>query len=90
MDKLRSWFSDPECHKFAQMIERCHPVSVDITKLEFVRRMKGLTVKELADKAGVSTTAIYCIEKRIVKRSRMDTIQLLAEALDCAVDNIMD
>lgn len=48
------------------------------------RKFRGITAKELALRAGIPATQICVIEKGRA-RPRSDTIEAIAEALDCEI-----
>ena len=50
------------------------------------RRETGLTQEQLAERSGVSIRAITDIERGVVERPHVDTVQLLADALELEPD----
>jgi predicted ATPase/DNA-binding XRE family transcriptional regulator len=50
------------------------------------RRASGLTQDQLSERSGVSIRAITDLERGVVNRPRLDTINLLAEGLDLSSD----
>lgn len=56
-------------------------------KLEEIRKAKGYTRKELAEKSGVNETTIKFLEKGInnPNEAKLMTLVLLAKALKCKV-----
>ncbi len=52
------------------------------------RKLRGLTMQELADKAGVSQPAIAGIESRR-RNGRHDTMKAIAAALGVGLDDIV-
>lgn len=50
-------------------------------RLAWLRKKRGWTQEQLADKAGVHENTIYRLEKNQDANVRLDTIQILAEAL---------
>ena len=55
-----------------------------VEQLLALRRFRGLTAKELAKRAGIPSAQL-CVIERGRSRPRSDTIEALAEALDCEV-----
>jgi len=49
-----------------------------------LRKFRGMTAKELARRAGIPQTQL-CVIERGRSRPRTDTIEALAEALDCDI-----
>src|SRR5215469_11569107 len=62
-----------------------HVLSVGLL-LRRYRRAAGLTQEELAERTGVSARTISDLERGIERRSRRDTLTLLAEALGLAAE----
>lgn len=56
--------------------------------LLFQRKLKGITQSELSDKSGVGIRTIQRIEKGEVQ-PHMQTVKLLAEALDVSIDDLI-
>ncbi len=52
-----------------------------------LRTSKGLTLKELEERSGVSKSEINAIENAKVS-PRLDTLKLLADALDCRISDL--
>jgi len=51
------------------------------TQLRRLRRERGLTQEELAERAGLSVGAISYLERGLTQVPHKDTVQLLAQAL---------
>ena len=56
-----------------------------MTPLETKRRNAKLSIVELAEKSGVSAPTIVKIEAGRIGPVKIDTLQKLAEALECSV-----
>lgn len=54
------------------------------------RRETGLTQEQLAERSGISIRAITDIERRVVERPHVDTVRLLAEALELTPDEAQE
>lgn len=52
-----------------------------------LRTSKGLTLKELEERSGVSKSEINAIENAKVS-PRLNTLKLLADALDCRISDL--
>lgn len=52
-----------------------------------LRTSKGLTLKELEERSGVSKSEINAIENAKVS-PRLDTLKLLADALSCRISDL--
>lgn len=59
-----------------------------MTKLEYYRRMAGMSQEELAEKSGVSRPVIVKIENRGTDGVRSKTLLLLADALNISVKEL--
>ena len=59
-------------------------------RLKELLRMKGMTIKQLSEKTGISLNTLYSITKR--DSERVDSILLyrIAAALDCAVVDLLE
>lgn len=55
--------------------------TVDVTRIREYRNLRGMTVRELADRAGVSTGLISQVERGVTDPS-LETMRRIAEALD--------
>ena len=60
----------------------------DMNNLEYMRRKAGLTQKELADKTGISESAICRAEKGVTDFNGVRW-KALAVALECTVDELL-
>jgi transcriptional regulator with XRE-family HTH domain len=58
-------------------------------KVERLRRERGLTQQELADRAGVSQTIISRLERRRRTNVHADVLKGLAKALGCTTDYLV-
>ena len=58
-------------------------------KIKEVRKMRGITQKELAEKLDVTPQAVSQFEKSDGNRFTMATLQNIAIALDCEVDDLI-
>ena len=59
-------------------------------KLELLRKQKGLSVSEVADKIGVSENAVAYYEKNVRKPRSKSTVEALAQLLGCTVEELTD
>ena len=59
-------------------------------KLEILRKQKGLSVSEVADKIGVSENAVAYYEKNVRKPRSKSTVEALAQLLGCTVEELTD
>ena len=57
-------------------------------RLRFIRRSKNLTLKALADRAGMTLRGVQCIESGERKPNGM-SVKLLAQALDVSADILL-
>lgn len=71
-------FTKPNRKEVAQM-----------TALEIKRRNAGLSIAELAQKSGVSAPTIVKIEAGRIGPVKVDTLQKLADALNCTVADFL-
>jgi len=55
-----------------------------------VRKSKGITQKELAEKLGVTPQAVSQFEKNDSKKFNISTLQSIAAALDCSIKDLVD
>jgi transcriptional regulator with XRE-family HTH domain len=60
-----------------------------MTALEIKRRNAGLSIAELAQKSGVSAPTIVKIEAGRIVPVKVDTLQKLADALNCTVADFL-
>jgi transcriptional regulator with XRE-family HTH domain len=58
------------------------------TNLEHYRKLRGLTVNELARRTGVDTTTIWRIENGLTDKPHRSTLYVLAVALGVSVDDL--
>lgn len=63
-------------------------LKVDSRKLVLIRAERGLTVENLAKKAGISYKTLFCIEKNKSKPTPI-TIGKLAKALDVSLEDLL-
>lgn len=61
-------------------------------KLQSMRKSKGMTQKELAEKSGVPQRTIEHYENQIrrINGAKIEVLVNLAEALDCKIYDIME
>jgi len=59
-------------------------------RIKEVRKAKGITQKELAEKLGVTPQAVSQFEKSDVMKFKHSTLVNIAEALECSVDDLVD
>lgn len=52
------------------------------TRIKEIRESKGMTATDLANKVGVAKQTVWKWERDITKRPPLNTIQVVAEALD--------
>ena len=57
--------------------------------VRYVRAERGLSQKELADKAGVTQATISRLESGRIKELKSDTLRLLADTLNVTSDHLM-
>lgn len=55
--------------------------------LKEMRNSRGLSVRELAKRSGISNSAIFYIESGRVS-PRLDTLELIANALGCGIKDL--
>lgn len=62
------------------------------TQLRRVRIERGMTVKELADRAGVSFNGLYKIDhgEYATNNANAITVYKLAKALGCSMEDLLD
>lgn len=60
--------------------------------LKFLRLCKGLTQAQLAEKSGITVSAIKKLEggERDIRKASLDTIERLANAVDCEIEDLLD
>lgn len=59
-------------------------------RIKEVRKAKGITQKELAEKLGVTPQAVSQFEKSDSMKFKHSTLVNIAEALECSVDDLVD
>ena len=59
-------------------------------RIKEIRKEKGITQKELAEKLGVTPQAVSQCEKNDVMKFKHSTLVNIAEALECSVDDLVD
>lgn len=59
-------------------------------RLRELRREKGLTQQQLAEKARVTLSIITKLERGANSDPRWSTVQALADALQCSLDDLRD
>lgn len=62
------------------------PIVVDFEKL---RRLKGLTVAQLAERVGITQANLFVLKSNRAKAIRFSTLEALCEALDCQPGDIV-
>ena len=62
------------------------------TKLQKLRKERGLSQSQLSAKSGVTKRAIQCYEQkdRLIEGARLSTLCALCFALDCKIEDILD
>lgn len=63
--------------------------NIDIEKLKDLKNAKGLTIKQVADRAGLAEGVASKIFAGLNDNPTVDTLKKLAEALDCIVDDFL-
>ena len=63
--------------------------NIDVEKLKDLKNAKGLTIKQVADKAGLAEGVASKIFAGLNDNPTVDTLKKLAEALDCIVDDFL-
>lgn len=58
-------------------------------QIKKVRKAKGITQKELAAKIGITPQAVSQFEKNDPERFTLSTLQNIASALECQVDDLI-
>lgn len=82
-NRLKTEFADRETrHIYTQDWMYCNIAS----QLAIIRRQRGWTQKQLADKAGMAQERISVMEDVNYRRWNLSTLARLAEALDVALD----
>lgn len=66
-------------------------LQLNLEKLALLRQEKGMTQKQLAEKAGIlpTTLAKYEIGERSLRFAKAEVVQRLAEALECAMEDLL-
>ncbi len=59
-------------------------------KLALLRKQKGLSISEVAEKIGVSENAVAYYEKNVRKPRSKSTVDALAQLLGCTVEELTD
>ena len=59
-------------------------------RIKEVRKSKGITQKELAEKLGVTPQAVSQFEKTDSAKFNVSTLQNIAAALDCTINDLVD
>lgn len=59
-------------------------------RIKEVRKEKGITQKELAEKLGITPQAVSQFEKSDSMKFKQSTLVSIAEALECSVDDLVD
>lgn len=63
--------------------------NIDVEKLKALKDAKGLTIKQLADKAGLNEGVAAKIFSGLNDNPTLDTLKKIATALDCIVDDFL-
>ena len=63
--------------------------NIDVEKLKALKDAKNLTIKQLADKAGLAEGVAAKIFSGINDNPTVETLKKLAAALDCIVDDFL-
>lgn len=63
--------------------------NIDVEKLKMLKDAKGLTIKQLAGKAGLVEGVAAKIFAGLNDNPTLDTLKKLANALDCIVDDFL-
>ena len=77
--------------RYGGEIYRSHPVLADGRKLGRLRENSGLSVAELSERSGISTSAIYALQKGPKGRTWAErhTLKKLAEALGATPNDLL-
>lgn len=60
-----------------------------MTQGEYMRKARkcaGLTIAQLSELSGISDAAICALERNVNRNGRIDTIEMLADALGLSID----
>jgi len=57
--------------------------------LRTLRKQRNMSQKELSEKSKVHRVAICRIESGVIKAPRADTLQKIASALNCSIDELI-
>lgn len=63
--------------------------NIDVEKLNLAKSAKCMTIKQIADKAGLSESAVSKVFSGLNDNPTLDTLQGIAKVLDCIVDDFL-
>ncbi len=63
--------------------------NIDVEKLNLAKAAKCMTIKQIADKAGLSESAVSKVFSGLNDNPTLDTLQGIAKVLDCIVDDFL-
>lgn len=63
--------------------------NIDIEKLKNLKNAKNMTIKEVAEKAGITEGVAARIFAGLNDNPTLDTLRKLAKALDCIIDDFL-
>ena len=60
------------------------------SKIEVMSRREGMTLAELARKAGISSRALYKWRKVGIEKAQLGAVDKVARALDCSIEDLYE
>ncbi len=61
-----------------------------LEKINILRKQKGLSLEELAEKSGIPIGTLSKISAGITKDPKLETVKSIARALDCTLEEFDD
>ncbi|ADU27728.1 helix-turn-helix domain-containing protein [Ethanoligenens harbinense] len=59
-------------------------------RLSYLRKQKGVTIEQLSDRSGVPLSTVKKICAGITANPNLETVKMLAKALNCRLDDLDD